>query len=329
MRARRDWGHAPANGAITGKVGESERVKIPAAVEMYLDHLDEARRHSAETVRAYSADLDSLVSFLSARGVDDPAVVSLDHLREWLWALREQGLAPASLSRHTASVRGWTAWLSRSGLREDDPGIRLRAPKRGRSLPRVARTEQLDDVFAGLEEAAAAGDPVALRDRAVVELLYATGTRVAELCAADRDDIDFDRRTIRVIGKGSKERIVPFGLPAHSALVDYLRSARPVLAARAEPSEDGALFLGARGRRLGTRAAYEVVHRLLSPLPGLEHAGPHALRHSAATHLLDNGADLRSVQELLGHSSLGTTQIYTHVSTERLRASYRQAHPRA
>lgn len=304
-------------------------MKIPAAVEMYLDHLDDARRHSTETVRAYSADLDSLVSFLSSQGIHDPAAVTLDHLREWLWALREGGMAPASLSRHTASVRGWSAWMARTGLREDDPAIRLRAPKQGRTLPRVARTDQLDDVFAALASAAATGDPISLRNRAVVELLYATGTRVAELCAADIDDLDFDRRTIRVIGKGSKERIVPFGVPAQSALVDYLRSGRPILATRAAQPEPAAMFLGARGRRLGTRAAYDLVHQLLSPLPGLEHAGPHALRHSAATHLLDNGADLRSVQELLGHSSLGTTQIYTHVSTERLRSSYRQAHPRA
>lgn len=180
----------------------------------------------------------------------------------------------------------------------------------------------------GLRNAAAGGEPVALRDHALVELLYGSGIRVSELCGLDIDDLDLDRRTARVLGKGSKERVVPFGGPAAAALGAYLTRGRPVLAARSDDSS-ASVFLGARGARMGTRSAYGVVAAVLAPFVGADTVGPHALRHTAATHLLDGGADLRAVQEILGHASLGTTQIYTHVSAERLAATYRLAHPRA
>ena len=238
-----------------------------------------------------------------------------------------RGDARTTIARRTASVRGFFAWALEAGLVETDPTVRLVAPKRGRALPHVATAGTLDDVLAAASARAADGDVIALRDAAVLELLYAAALRVAELCGADLDDLDRGRHTIRVVGKGSKERIVPYGAAAAHALDSYLTRARPALAARGAGSP--ALFLGARGGRLGTRAAYDIVSRALAPAVGADTIGPHALRHSAATHLLDGGADLRTVQELLGHASLGTTQIYTHVSSEKLTAAYRLAHPRA
>ena len=171
-----------------------------------------------------------------------------------------------------------------------------------------------------------------LRDHAILEVLYGAGIRVSELCGLDIDELDLDRGTARVLGKGSKERVVPFGVPARKALGAYLSRGRPALRAKAgsaSPTAGPAVFLGARGGRIAPRTVYDLVSRSLAPLVGSSAVGPHALRHSAATHLLDGGADLRAVQELLGHASLGTTQIYTHVSSERLAATYRLAHPRA
>jgi integrase/recombinase XerC len=188
----------------------------------------------------------------------------------------------------------------------------------------------MDGVLDSLAARTLDGEPVALRDLAIVELLYASALRVSELVGIDTGDLDLDRRTVRVLGKGNKERVVPFGQPAHLALVDYLQRGRPELAARASGgSHSSAVYLGARGARLGTRSVYALVSKLLLDVPGSGPEGPHAFRHTAATHLLDGGADLRAVQEMLGHASLGTTQIYTHVTTERLRETYRQAHPRA
>lgn len=207
-----------------------------------------------------------------------------------------------------------------------DPAARLRAPKADKHLPRVITRDQIEGLLTALDERAEDGDPAALRDVVVIELLYAAGIRVSELTGLDVDDVDLDRLTLRVVGKGKKERVVPFGVPALRAVRRYLATARPALATE---GSGPALLLGARGGRLGTRAVYQLVASLLVDLPGGGPAGPHTLRHTAATHLLDGGADLRAVQEILGHASLGTTQIYTHVSTERLKESYRIAHPRA
>jgi integrase/recombinase XerC len=207
-----------------------------------------------------------------------------------------------------------------------DPAARLRAPKADKHLPRVITREQMDGLLAALSARAEDGEPAAVRDVAVIELLYAAGIRVSELTGLDVDDVDLERLTLRVVGKGSKERVVPFGVPALRAVRRYLSVARPALAVERSGL---ALLLGARGGRLGTRAVYQLVASLLADVPGGGPAGPHTLRHTAATHLLDGGADLRAVQEILGHASLGTTQIYTHVSTERLKETYRIAHPRA
>ncbi len=294
------------------------------AAEAYATQLSSVRRLSPATVRAYAADLRDLAA---VAGDVEVTEVDLELLRDWLWRATERGDARTTIARRTASVRGFFAWALEAGLVETDPTVRLVAPKRGRALPHVATAGTLDDVLAAASARAADGDVIALRDAAVLELLYAAALRVAELCGADLDDLDRGRHTIRVVGKGSKERIVPYGAAAAHALDSYLTRARPALAARGAGSP--ALFLGARGGRLGTRAAYDIVSRALAPAVGADTIGPHALRHSAATHLLDGGADLRTVQELLGHASLGTTQIYTHVSAEKLTAAYRLAHPRA
>ncbi len=298
--------------------------------EEFLAHLRHARGLSDQSVRAYGGDLDTLVAFVRGRidGEPETAGLDLETLRDWLWASTEQGLARSTIARRSASARGLTRWLHESGRLPLDPGARLRAPKAESRLPRVLTRPQIDDLLDGLAASASTGDPSARRDLAVVELLYGSGLRVGELVGCDVGDVDLERLTVRVVGKGAKQRIVPFGVPAAATLGSYLEKARPVLV-RAEGADATAFFLGASGRRLGTRAVYSLVARLLESIPGTGPAGPHALRHTAATHLLDGGADLRAVQELLGHASLGTTQIYTHVSTERLRESYRTAHPRA
>lgn len=294
------------------------------AAQRFTVHLDRVRRLSPATVRAYRADLVDLVTTIGDREL---AGVDIEMLREWLWRASQRGDARSTLARRTSSARGFFGWALDEGLVESDPSLRLVTPKKGRHLPRVATASGLDDMLRRAASAAAEGDPVALRDHAVLELLYGSGIRVSELCGLDIDDVDLSRATARVLGKGSKERVVPFGAPARRAIEAYLTRGRPALATRNERSTP-ALFLGARGARLGPRAAYDLVARTVGPLVGGA-AGPHSLRHSAATHLLDGGADLRAVQEFLGHASLGTTQVYTHVSSERLAAAYRQAHPRA
>jgi integrase/recombinase XerC len=287
------------------------------------------RGFSPNTIRGYRTDLKDLAEFCVARKVEQPSAITLDVLRDWLYAGSERGLARASLARRAAAARTFFAWTTREGVTETDPALRLRAQKSRGSLPRVLPQNQTETLLTQLETAAAEGDALALRDLAIAELLYASAIRVSELCGLDVDDVDLERNVVRVMGKGSKQRVVPFGIPAAKAIDRYVRTARRTLVS-GDPAEDAhALFLGARGARLGPRTVHRMVSRLLEEAPGSGPAGPHTLRHTAATHLLDGGADLRAVQEMLGHSSLGTTQIYTHVSAERLRAVYEQAHPRA
>nr|WP_246313096.1 tyrosine recombinase XerC [Leifsonia shinshuensis] len=295
-------------------------------------HLAVERGYSQQTVRAYRSDLAQFERFAAARGVTGTDELSLDLFRDWLWEGAQQELAKATLARRSAAVRGFSGWNAQSSdvagaaPGAADPAARLRAPKADKHLPRVITRAQIDSLLDGLAARAEDGDPGAIRDVVVIELLYAAGIRVSELTGLDVDDVDVERLTLRVVGKGDKERVVPFGVPALRAVGRYLAVARPALATeRSGP----ALLLGARGGRLGTRAVYQLVASLLVDLPGGGPAGPHTLRHTAATHLLDGGADLRAVQEILGHASLGTTQIYTHVSSERLKETYRIAHPRA
>lgn len=298
-----------------------------AATEAFTRYLLSERGFSAHTVRAYRSDLAGLAEYAVSQGIDDVDGLSLELLRGWLWDASQRGFSKSTLARRAAAARAFSVWLTRTGEVETDTAARLRGPRPDRHLPRVLTRQQMDGMLGGLWARAADGDPGALRDLAVVELLYASALRVSELVGLDIDDIDLGRLTVRVMGKGSKQRVVPFGVPAKDALADYLTQARPALTA---PGSGGpAAFLGARGGRLGTRTVHRLVSGLLESMPGGGPAGPHALRHTAATHLLDGGADLRAVQEMLGHASLGTTQIYTHVSTERLRQSYQAAHPRA
>lgn len=296
------------------------------ALNAFCRYASGERAMSAHTLRAYRGDLRSLFSFAAEEGCAAPGDLELGTFRRWLGAQSQSGVARATLARRAATARSFTTWALREGLIDADPALRLKAPQRERSLPGVLQESQLARILDRLEEAAAGGGPLAVRDRAVVELLYATGTRVGELTGLDIDDLDQDRRTLRVIGKGDKERTVPYGVPAAVALDDWLRRGRPRLA---KASSGPALFLGARGGRVDQRQVRSLVQGLFEALGDTAASGPHALRHSAATHLLDGGADLRAVQEILGHSSLATTQIYTHVSVDRLRKSYQQAHPRA
>ncbi|WP_255576186.1 MULTISPECIES: tyrosine recombinase XerC [Cryobacterium] len=337
---------------------ETEPVHLSDDIDEFLRYLNMERGYSIHTVRAYRTDLHQLAGFAAERGVTASAELSLELLREWLWVATQAGLARATLARRSASARSFTAWLAQSHDDGLDPAARLRSPKPGHTLPRVITHIQMTDLLDLLAARAAGGEALALRDLAIVELLYASALRVSELVGLDIADVDLERLTVRVTGKGAKERVVPFGVPAQRALVDYLREARqPLAAGAAPPAKTGvaqtsagqtgavqpataarlnlalpnvaAVFLGRQGQRLGVRGVYRLVAALLEAVPGTGPAGPHALRHTAATHLLDGGADLRAVQELLGHVSLGTTQIYTHVSAERLKASYGLAHPRA
>ncbi|MGO1319697.1 MAG: tyrosine recombinase XerC [Galactobacter sp.] len=304
---------------------------LPATVDQLLDqytrHLTYERGRSMNTVRAYLADIGSLLGSLGADRdtLTSDALGSLDlsALRAWVAAAGEAGASNATLARHVAAARTFCAWVRREDWLEADPSARLRAPKRAKTLPAVLQRGQMDRLMQHLSQQEG---PEADRDRAAIELLYATGIRVGELVGLDVDDVDQDRRTLKVLGKGNKERVVPFGVPAAHALDDWLRRGRPVLATE---HSGPALFLGQRGGRWNQRQVREHVDRALTGLGDTSASGPHSLRHTAATHLLDGGADLRSVQELLGHSSLATTQLYTHVSVERLRDGYRQAHPRA
>ncbi|MCK2036659.1 tyrosine-type recombinase/integrase [Microbacterium sp. SSW1-49] len=300
-------------------------MELSTASEAYLEHLARVRRLSAATVKAYRSDLRDLEASAGPVELDE---VDLEMLREWLWAATQRGDARSTLARRAAAARSFFSWAKEQDLIAHDPSLRLIAPKRGRSLPTVASQDAMTELLEVQRSSASGGDPIALRDHAIIELLYGSGIRVSELCGLDIDDVDLDRRTARVFGKGAKERVVPFGLPAGDALAAYLRRARPVLSARSATASP-ALVLGSRGGRIGARSVYTLVARVLSPVVGADTVGPHALRHTAATHLLDGGADLRAVQEILGHASLGTTQIYTHVSSERLAATYRLAHPRA
>lgn len=288
-------------------------------------YLDAGRGYSENTVKAYLIDVQDLADFLEKKNIQNVEDLNLEHLRDWLWQATQQGLTKATIARKSAAIRSFTAWALKNGISESDPGLRLRSPKASRTLPKVVSRESLSMVFASLTERATEDNPQGIRDLVAIELLYASGARVSELVGLDLESIDYSRNIMRVMGKGAKQRMVPFGQPARDALDLWIRIARPMLA---NEKSGQALLLNSRGQRIGVRQVYSLVANLLEATP-TGAAGPHSLRHSAATHLLDGGADLRAVQELLGHASLGTTQIYTHVSIERLRDGYKNAHPRA
>jgi integrase/recombinase XerC len=352
-------------GATPARASESARVGL---VDDFVRYLRSERNRSEHTIRAYASDVTHLGRDLATRrrsempiderlggegsrgersggersggersggersgaiaaGDLDAALVAatLVDLRSWLSAQAQNDAARATIARRAAAARTFYRWATRTGRVTADPSLRLVAPRRRGRLPAVLRQA---DAAALLDVAAVAADdddPIHVRNRAVLELLYASGIRVGELVAIDIDDVDLSTDMVRVTGKGAKERVVPFGIPARHALRAWLRQRPRLVTAHS----GAALFLGRRGRRVDPRQVREVVHALVAHVRDAPDLGPHGLRHSAATHLLEGGADLRVVQELLGHASLATTQLYTHVSVERLRRSYEQAHPRA
>lgn len=323
---------APGNASVDASAGQdsagqdsagqvsADLVEARAAFER---HLVLERGLSPHTVRAYLGDVDALFRTVAEGGL---AGLDLAALRRWLAEQRAAGVSRATLTRRASAARVFTAWAARTGRLEIDPGQRLAAPRRHRTLPSVLTVDQAGAMLGAAVSGAAEDDPVAVRDLLLLELLYATGIRVSELCGLDLSDIAPERRTLRVVGKGDRERTVVYGVPAERALRRWLDGARAELV---RPGSPPALLLGVRGGRLDPRVARSVVNAASSVLPGRTVLSPHGLRHSAATHLLVGGADLRSVQELLGHATLSTTQLYTHVSAERLKAIHDQAHPRA
>ena len=295
--------------------------------DAFLRYLESERNLSAHTIRAYLGDLDSFFEHLEKLDITDFSKLELSHIRSWLANQQVKGGARTTLSRRAVSIRLFTKWATKKGFLAKDVGATLATPKGARTLPDVLNVADAGLAMDALATRVAEEDePLSKRDCAMVEVLYASGARVSELCGLDLQDIDYERNTIRVIGKGNKERTIPLGNPAMRALVAWLKEGRPLVAG---DKSDRAVFLGARGKRIDQRTVRTVVYQALEALEGAVKLGPHALRHSAATHLLEGGADLRTVQEILGHASLATTQIYTHVSTERLQKAFKQAHPRA
>ncbi len=296
-------------------------------IAQYREHLIIDRNLSDNSIRAYIADLESFLEHINKLGVTEFKDLDLNHLRSWLANLQSRGSARASMSRRVVSIRAFTYWGAKNKWLSADIGQQLIAPKPGRTLPKILDIESaitaMDALTTRIDEG---GGARAIRDKAIVEVLYASGIRVSELVGLDIADIDSDRNTLRVIGKGNKERIVPIGIPALRAVQSWLTGARAELAGEISAN---AVFIGARGKRIDQRTVREIVYVAMQALGPNFKMGPHGLRHSAATHLLEGGADLRTVQEILGHSSLATTQIYTHVSQERLKTAYEQAHPRA
>ncbi|PRA06876.1 tyrosine recombinase [Arthrobacter sp. MYb211] len=323
-------------------------IQIPAAIAEpiadYLDYLRLERGRSENTLRAYGIDLRLVAGHLAGRCmVRQLNEVSVEMLRDWLAELHEAQISRTTIARRISSVKNFFAWALKHKIVAKDPALRLVAPKKEQRLPHVLQSGQIDRLLSrpaaeppvessdipktkSERQAEQKRQAISARDRVIAELLYASGLRISELVSLDIADIDFERRTLRVMGKGNKERVVPFGKPAERVIEPWLKNHRRVVAL---PEAEGALLVGARGARLNVRQARQVIAQALESLGDTSASGPHALRHTVATHLLDGGADLRAVQEFLGHSSLATTQLYTHVSVERLRQSYRQAHPRA
>ncbi|QGF24951.1 tyrosine recombinase XerC [Raineyella fluvialis] len=300
--------------------------EVRQVLAAYRRHLEGERNVSPHTVRAYVGDVTELSDHLARQGTLRLEDVTITDLRGWLGAQQRDGASRATLGRRASAIRSFFAWARRDGLVAVDPSLRLASPRAARPLPATLDQSQAAALMdeARLRAAEQAG-PLGVRDVAILELLYASGLRVSELCGLDTSSVDADRQLVRVLGKGDKERVVPVGRPALMAVTAWM-ARRPEVST---PSSGQALFLGARGARIDPRVVRRLVHRHLGLVTGAPDLGPHGLRHAMATHLLEGGADLRTVQEMLGHASLATTQIYTHVTADRLQAAFRQAHPRA
>ncbi|HEX2361006.1 MAG TPA: site-specific tyrosine recombinase XerD [Jiangellaceae bacterium] len=302
---------------------------LERAVRGYLDHLAVERGLAVNTLASYRRDLRRYATFLLEQGVGEPAAVTEDHVGAFLRSLREgdpehRSLGASSAARAVVAVRGLHRFLLREGLSTSDPAGAVRPPTPPRRLPKAISVDQVEKLLAAATDD---GAPLALRDRALLEILYGTGARISEAVGLDRDDLDIDGGTALLRGKGGKQRMVPIGRYARQAVEAYLVRSRPQLAATGGSTP--ALFLNARGGRLSRQSAWTVLCNVASRAQLATHISPHTLRHSFATHLLDGGADVRVVQELLGHASVTTTQIYTLVTVDRLREVYAAAHPRA
>ena len=294
-------------------------------IAKYEEHLIHVRNLADNSIDGYVSDLKSFLAHIEKLGISEFSELKLTHIRSWLANLQSTGATRATLARRIVSMRAFTYWAASQGWISEDIGAQLAIPKPHKTLPDVLNLAQTETVLAAI--AAKAGEdptPLNIRDLAMIEVLYASGIRVSELCGLNFVDFDTSRNTLQVIGKGNKQRVVPIGIPAVKALENWLKIGRPELANK---DSENAIFIGSRGKRIDQRTVREVVYDAMAAIGS--HMSPHGLRHTAATHLLEGGADLRTVQEILGHASLATTQIYTHVSPKRLQTAYQQAHPRA
>ena len=294
-------------------------------IAQYEEHLAMVRNLSDNSIRGYVGDLESFLAHMEKLKVLEFKDLTIEHIRSWLANLQTTGVARSTLTRRIVSIRAFTNWASTNGWLTSDLGANLAIPKAHRTLPEILNVDEAAQVIKALEvKAGEEVNAINLRDLAMLEVLYASGIRVSELCGLNLGDIDQSRNTLSVIGKGDRQRVVPLGIPAVKALQNYLSNGRGEFL---NNKSADAVFLGSRGKRIDQRTVREVVYEAMKAVGAT--MGPHGLRHSAATHLLEGGADLRTVQEILGHASLATTQIYTHVSPERLQSAYKQAHPRA
>ena len=294
-------------------------------IAQYEEHLVLVRNLAENSIRGYVSDRESFLKHMEKLHIEEFSQLELTHIRSWLAELQMSGAARSTMARRIVSIRAFTYWAASQGWIKSDLGAELAIPKPHRTLPEVLDIADTETVLASVQARAnETPTPITIRDLALIEVLYATGIRVSEICGLDLRSIDESRNTLQVLGKGSKERVVPMGIPAMNALRNYLAVGRPEFVTEKSGS---AVFLGSRGSRIDQRTVREVVYEAMASVGSK--MGPHGLRHTAATHLLEGGADLRTVQEILGHSSLATTQIYTHVSPERLQKAFDTAHPRA
>ena len=294
-------------------------------VAKYEEHLALVLNLADNSIRGYVSDLESFLAHIAKLGITEFSELQITHIRSWLANLQSTGISRATLARRIVSIRAFTYWAASQGWIPSDIGSDLAIPKAHKTLPEVLNHSQTQIVLdAIVTKAGEDPKPINIRDLAIIEVLYASGIRVSEICGLNIRDIDWERNTLLVLGKGDKERVVPIGSPALAAVKNWISAGRPEFA---NTNSGDAVFLGARGKRIDQRTVRELVYDAMEAIGS--HMSPHVLRHTAATHLLEGGADLRTVQEILGHSSLATTQIYTHVSPERLKSAYEQAHPRA
>jgi integrase/recombinase XerD len=294
-------------------------------LERFEDYLRFERGLAATTTAAYTADMAQFVAYLEERGFDSPRGVGAADLREFVYWLKQAGREPSSIRRKISALRSYFGFLQAEAIVESDPSELLEGPKTGRPLPSVLTHAEVESLLAPPES----DDPLSTRDWALLELMYATGVRISEVVTLGTRDLDLDEAVVRVVGKGSKERIVPFGRAARDALTTYLADVRSKLARLGGRKSGGTLFLNRRGRPLTRKGAWDIVRRRVA-LAGIQRrVTPHTLRHTFATHLLEGGADIAAVQEMLGHADISTTQIYTHLDRRYLSEVHRKHHPRA